>query len=74
VGRYSTIGVTRELNDSVLVDKLFVNPLGTFGTTSVVNTIEAKIPLLNIIGDVELGANFLRVQVLNDWVTESARR
>lgn len=74
VGRNGTIGITGEFEDSVLTLELLIDPLRTFSTTSVVDVGLAEIPWLDVIGNVEGRSDLSGVQVVNDGVTESARR
>mmetsp|Transcript_63889 Transcript_63889/g.88219 ORF Transcript_63889/g.88219 Transcript_63889/m.88219 type:complete len:362 (+) Transcript_63889:159-1244(+) len=74
VGRNGTIGITGELEHSVFALELLVDPLGTFSTTGVVDVIFAEIPRLDAIRDVKGVSNLAAVKVVNDGVTESARR
>lgn len=71
---YGTICITGVLKNTVLTVEFLIDPLRSFLADSVVNIIFTKIPVLDIFRDVKLGANFTRVQVINDRVSKCARR
>jgi len=70
VGWYCTIGISGVEEDSVLVSKSFIDPLGSILTFGIVNSVSAEVPCLNGVRNMELISNSLEIQILNNGDTK----
>jgi len=69
-----TISISGIEENSILVLKGNIDPLGSIVTFGIVNSVSAEVPCLNGIRDMELVSNGLEVQVLNDGDTKGTGR